>query len=255
MFENIIMLVRHTNNFYGGYGGYGYGMFFDPTILLIIPAMILALVAQARVSSTFKKYSHVSARRGFTGADVARQLLLSAGITDVTVERIGGNLTDHYDPKSKVLRLSDSVYASSSIAALGVAAHETGHAIQHRESYFPLTFRNAIFPVVNIGSKLSMPLIMLGLVFSFLSGSIILLQIGIILFALVVLFQIVTLPVEFNASRRALKLLGEYNYLSEDELKPARKVLSAAALTYVAAAAVAIANLLRLLLIFGRRDD
>jgi len=253
MFNSIFMLVRQTNAFYGG--GYGFGFLYDPTILLIIPAMILALFAQSRVSSTFNKYSKVASRRGYTGADVARQLLLTAGINDVSVERISGHLTDHYDPKNKVLRLSDSVYASTSIAALGVAAHETGHAIQHRESYFPLTFRTAIFPIVNIGSKLSMPLIMLGLLFGYFSGSNILLLIGIILFATVVFFQIITLPVEFNASSRALKLLGQYNYLSNDEIKPAKKVLSAAALTYVAAAAVAIANLLRLLLIFSRRND
>ncbi len=253
MLDSIFMLVRQTNGFYGG--GYGFGFLYDPTILLIIPAMILALFAQSRVSSTFDKYSKVSSRRGYTGADVARQLLLSAGINDVSVERISGHLTDHYDPKGKVLRLSDSVYASSSIAALGVAAHETGHAIQHRESYFPLTFRTAIFPVVNIGSKLSMPLIMIGLLFGYFSGSNILLLIGIILFATVVFFQIITLPVEFNASSRALKLLGQYNYLSNDEIAPAKKVLSAAALTYVAAAAVAISNLLRLLLIFSRRND
>jgi len=253
MFDNIFMLVRQSNGFYGGMGGFGF--LYDPTVLLIIPAMILALFAQARVSSTFNKYSNKPARRGYTGADVARQLLLSAGITDVSVERIAGNLTDHYDPRNKVLRLSDSVFSSKSIAALGVAAHETGHAIQHRESYFPLVFRNAIFPVVNIGSKLSMPLIMLGLLFGYFSGSNFLLLTGIILFATVVFFQIITLPVEFNASSRALKLLGQYNYLSEDEIKPAKKVLSAAALTYVAAAAVAISNLLRLLLIFGRRSD
>ena len=235
--------------------GYGYGMYFDWTILLIIPAMILAMIAQTKVTSTFNKYSQTPSRRGYTGADVARQLLLSAGITDVSVELVRGSLTDHYDPKNKVLRLSESVFGSNSIAAVGVAAHETGHAIQHNQGYAPLSFRTAIYPVVNIGSKISMPLIILGLFFSFFSGSILLLKIGIILFAAVVLFQLVTLPVEFNASSRALKLLGEYNYLSDDELKLAKKVLSAAALTYVAAAAVAVANLLRLLVILGRRDD
>lgn len=255
MFENIIMLARHvssTNGFYGG--GFGYG-FFDPTMLIIIPAMILALFAQAKVSSTFNKYSTLISKQGYTGADVARQLLLSAGITDVTVERISGNLTDHYDPKNKVLRLSDSVFGSKSVAALGVAAHETGHAIQHRESYFPLTFRTAIFPIVNIGSKLSMPLILIGLLFGYFSASNSILLVGIIMFALVVFFQVITLPVEFNASSRAIKLLGQYNYLSPDEIKPAKKVLSAAALTYVAAAAVSIAQILRLLLIFNRRND
>lgn len=257
MFENIIMLTKHisnTNGYYGGFGGFGYG-FFDPTMLIVIPAMILAMFAQARVSSTFNKYASVASRGGYTGADVARQLLLSAGITDVSVERIAGSLTDHYDPKNKVLRLSDSVFGSRSIAALGVAAHETGHAIQHRESYFPLTFRTAIFPVVNIGSKLSMPLIILGLVLGYFNFGNTILFAGIILFSLVVFFQLVTLPVEFNASSRALKLLNQYNYLSSDEMKPAKKVLSAAALTYVAAAAVSISQLLRLLFIFNRRND
>ncbi len=255
MFDGFIMLVNHisSNNGFMGYG-LGYG-FFDPTMLVIIPAMIFALYAQSKVSTTFSKYSNVHSRRGYTGADVARQLLLASGITDVSVERISGHLTDHYDPTHKVLRLSDSVYNATSIAALGVAAHETGHAIQHKEGYFPLTFRTAIFPIVNIGSKLSMPLIVIGLLFGFWSGSNLLLLIGIIMFALVVFFQIVTLPVEFNASSRALRLLSDYNYLSPDEIQPARKVLSAAAMTYVAAAAVAISNLLRFLLIFNRRRD
>lgn len=254
--NSIFMLVRRVSGYYGGMGGYGFGYgFFDPTMLIIIPAMILAVFAQAKVSSTFNKYSSLMSRRGYTGADVARQLLLSAGITDVAVEKIKGSLTDHYDPKSKVLRLSESVFDSKSVAALGVAAHETGHAIQHRESYFPLTFRTAIFPVVNIGSKLSMPLIILGLVLGYFNFGNMILFAGIILFSLVVFFQIVTLPVEFNASSRALKLLGQYNYLSSDEIKPAKKVLSAAALTYVAAAAVSITQLLRLLVIFGRRND
>ncbi len=254
--NSVFMLVKQVSGYYDGMGmgGFGYG-FFDPTMLIIIPAMIFAMIAQARVSSTFNKYSSVPSRQGYTGADVARQLLLSAGITDVTVERISGNLTDHYDPKNKVLRLSDSVFGSKSVVALGVAAHETGHAIQHRESYFPLTFRTAIFPVVNIGSKLSMPLIIIGLVLGYFSFSNTILLAGIILFSLVVFFQLITLPVEFNASSRALKLLGQYNYLSSDELKPAKKVLSAAALTYVAAAAVYIAQILRLLLIFNRRND
>ncbi len=253
MFDFITMLAKNTNDFFS-MASFGYG-FFDPTMLIILPAMILALFAQAKVSSTFNKYSNVMSRQGYTGADVARQLLLSAGITDVSVEHIAGSLTDHYDPKNKVLRLSDSVYNSRSIAALGVAAHETGHAIQHRESYFPLTFRTAIFPIVNIGSKLSMPLILIGLLIGYFGQDNWLLFAGIILFATVVFFQIITLPVEFNASSRAIKLLGQYNYLAPDEIKPAKKVLSAAALTYVAAAAVAISQLIRLLLIFNRRND
>lgn len=228
---------------------------YDPTMILIIPAFILSFYAQMKVNSTFNKYSKVPSVKGYTGADVARQLLNMAGIYDVSVEHIRGNLTDHYDPTNKVLRLSDTVYNSRSVAALGVAAHETGHAIQHKEGYAPLSFRTAIFPIVNIGSKLSGPLIMLGLFFGFLRGSAALLLAGIVLFALVVLFQIVTLPVEFNASSRAIRLLEEQAFLTTEEVKPARKVLSAAALTYVAAAAVALLNLLRFLLIFARRND
>ncbi len=228
---------------------------FDPTMLIIIPAAILSFYAQSKVSSTFNKYSRLASARGYTGADVARQLLNMAGIHDVSVEHIRGSLTDHYDPSHKVLRLSDSVYDSRSVAALGVAAHETGHAIQHNVGYVPLAFRSAIFPIVNISSKISTPLIMLGLIFGFLGGSNFLLMAGIILFASVVFFQFITLPVEFNASRRALQLLDEHSFLTPEEMKPARKVLSAAALTYVAAAAVALSNLLRLLLIFSRRND
>lgn len=228
---------------------------YDPTMIIIIPALILSMYAQWKVNSTFNTYSRVASVKGYTGADVARQLLNMAGIYDVSVEHIRGNLTDHYDPTNKVLRLSDSVYNSRSIAALGVAAHETGHAIQHKEDYAPLSFRTAIFPMVNIGSKLSGPLIMLGLIFGFLRGSSALLLAGIVLFALVVLFQLVTLPVEFNASARAIRLLDEHAFLTPQEIKPARKVLSAAALTYVAAAAVSLLNLLRLLLIFSRRND
>lgn len=230
-------------------------MFFDPTMLIIIPAAILSFYAQSKVSSTFNKYSRVASVKGYTGADVARQLLSMAGINDVSVEHIRGNLTDHYDPAHKVLRLSDSVYGSRSVAALGVAAHETGHAIQHNVGYVPLAFRSAIFPLVNISSKLSSPLIMIGLIFGFMKGSNFLLLAGIFLFSAVVLFQFVTLPVEFNASSRAIKLLEEHSFLTPQEIKPAKKVLSAAALTYVAAAAVALSNILRLLLIFSRRND
>jgi len=228
-------------------------MFYDWTILIVIPAAILSMVAQSKVSSTFQKYSRIRNTRGYTGADVARMLLNNAGITDVTVEAIRGNLTDHYDPSNKVLRLSDPVYGSNSIAALGVAAHETGHAIQHNKSYMPLSIRTAIYPIVNISSKLSNPLIMIGLLFGCFSRSWIILEIGIILFSAVVFFQIITLPVEFNASRRAINLLEEYNFLNSDEIEPAKKVLSAAAMTYVAAAAVAISNLIRLILIANNR--
>lgn len=229
--------------------------YFDWTILIIIPAAILAMLAQSKVNTTFNKYSRIASLRGYTGADVAKQLLQFSGISDVTVEPIRGNLTDHYDPRNKVLRLSEPVYNSRSIAALGVAAHETGHAIQHNLGYAPLSIRTSIYPIVNISSKLSMPLIMIGLIFGFMSGSNFFLQLGIILFSAVVLFQIITLPVEFNASSRAIDLLERYSFLSSDEIEPAKKVLNAAAMTYVASAAVAISNLIRLLLISGRRND
>lgn len=225
-------------------------MFFGPSIIILIPAMILAFYAQSKVSSTFRKYSNHRNVRGYTGAQVAEMMLRRSGISDVRVEHIRGNLTDHYDPRNKVLRLSDSVYNSQSVAAVGVAAHECGHAIQHNTGYAFLTIRNAIVPVVNLGSRLSMPLIILGL----FAGQYFI-QLGIYMFAAVVAFQLFTLPVEFNASSRALAILEGESYLSYDEMEPAKKVLSAAALTYVAAAAVAIANLLRLILIFGGRDD
>ncbi len=235
---------------------HGLGFYFDPTMILIIPAIILSIWAQSKVSNTFNRYSSVPAAKGYTGADVARQLLNIAGITDVTVEHISGSLTDHYDPKNKVLRLSDPVFNSKSIAAIGVAAHETGHAIQHDTDYLPLSIRTAIFPVVNISSKLAMPLIMLGLVFGFFgSFSNIILNIGIILFSAVVFFQLVTLPVEFNASSRAISLLEDYGFLTNNEIPSAKKFLSAAAMTYVAAAASGVLNLLRLLLISGRRRN
>ena len=223
---------------------------------VVLPAMILALYAQNKVSTTFNKYSKVSNRNGYTGADVARQLLSMSGINDVRVERIHGHLTDHYDPRAKVLRLSDSVYSSTSIAAIGVAAHETGHAIQHDTGYVFLGLRSAMVPITNISSKMAMPMIILGII---LGGSrsfgYTLIEIGILLFAVAVVFALVTLPVEFNASSRAITMLGGYNFLSQEELDPAKKVLSAAAMTYVASATVAIANLLRMILIFGRRND
>lgn len=225
-------------------------MFFGPSIIILIPAMILAFYAQSKVSSTFRKYSNHRNVRGYTGAQVAEMMLRRSGISDVRVEHIRGNLTDHYDPRNKVLRLSDSVYNSQSVAAVGVAAHECGHAIQHNTGYAFLTIRNAIVPVVNLGSRLSMPLIILGLF-----AGVYFIKLGIYMFAAVVAFQLLTLPVEFNASSRALTILEGEGYLSFDEMEPAKKVLSAAALTYVAAAAVAIANLLRLILIFGGRDD
>ncbi len=227
-------------------------------IYILIPAFILALYAQSKVNSTFNKYSRVRSSSGMTGAEVAEELMHRAGIYDVRIERVRGNLTDHYDPAHKVLRLSDPVYSSTSLAAIGVAAHETGHAVQHSVGYAPLSLRSAMVPLTNFSSNLAMPLIFLGILFGYNSGSnfgYILIQGGIILFALAVLFSIVTLPVEFNASSRAVKMLGNYGILSSDELEPVKKVLGAAALTYVAAAISAILSLLRLVLIFGRRDD
>ncbi|MEG1441774.1 MAG: zinc metallopeptidase, partial [Oscillospiraceae bacterium] len=180
--------------------------FFDPTMILLIPALILTIWAQAQVTGTFKKYSEVFNRRGMTGADVARQILDQNGLYNVKIERVSGNLTDHFDPTTNVVRLSDSTYASQSVGAIGVAAHEVGHAVQHATGYAPIRFRNAIVPVVNICSKLSMPLLFIGLIFSYSGGFFpILIQVGIWLFAGTVLFQLVTLPVEFNASNRALK--------------------------------------------------
>ena len=216
---------------------YGYGI--DGWYFLVILMAFVCMFAQFNVGSVFKRYSKVPNARGYTGADVARMLLHLNGINDVQVEHISGNLTDHYDPIKKVLRLSDSVYGSKSIAALGVAAHETGHAVQHAKGYVPLTVRSAIFPVVSFSSKLAMPLFIIGL----LMGSLI--------HSYALAFQIITLPVEFNASSRALKMLSDYNYLENSEVSGARKVLTAAALTYVAAAAASLVQLLRLLAILG----
>jgi Zn-dependent membrane protease YugP len=219
----------------------------------------LAFYAQSKVGSTFNKYSRSSNKNGYTGAQVAQMLLSIAGVNDVMIEPVAGELTDHYDPRSKVLRLSQNVYASTSIAALGVAAHETGHAIQHNRGYIFLGLRNAIYPVVDFSSKVSTPLIMLGFILSMFAGPLgrLMLVFGIILFSAVVAFQVITLPVEFNASARAIDMLEENNILYKDELKPAKKVLSAAALTYVASAAVSIATLLRyvILLSGNRRED
>ncbi len=220
-------------------------------IVFVLPAILLAMWAQMKVNSTFKKYSNVFSARGITGADVAQRLLGAYGIHNVSVERVAGNLTDHFDPRTNVIRLSDSVYGSNSVAAIGVAAHETGHAIQHHLGYKPIKIRNAFVPITNIGSHLAIPLVILGLILSFPG----LAYFGIILFSAVVLFQLITLPVEFDASHRAIKVLDEQGILENEELKGARKVLSAAAMTYVAAAAVAIGNLLRLLSIVGNRRD
>ena len=230
-----------------------YFPYFDPTYILVIIGVILSLIASARVKSTFAKYSRVRSHSGLTGAEAAEKVLHHAGIYDVSIENVQGQLTDHYDPRKKVLRLSDSVYGSNSIAAIGVAAHECGHAIQHQNAYAPLKIRSALVPVANFGSFLAWPLILVGLL---LAGSQTLIDIGIILFSTAVLFQLVTLPVEFNASRRAIQRLSESGILHYEELNQSKKVLNAAALTYVAAAAATILQLLRLVLLFGgRRRD
>lgn len=235
-----------------GYGYSGYG--FDSTYLLVLIGAVLCIWAQMRVKSTYKKYARVRSRSGMTGAQAAQRILQLSGIYDVRIEHVRGELTDHYDPSGKVLRLSDSVYGSDSIAAIGVAAHECGHAVQHDKGYAPLNFRTALVPVANIGSRIGIPIIILGAILSMNQP---LIHIGIWVFALAVLFQLVTLPVEYNASGRALAMLGNYGMLAQDEVKGCRKVLSAAALTYVAAAATAVLQLLRLILLFGggRRRD
>ena len=224
-----------------------YGWYFDPTMLLILPALLLAMWAQFRVQSTFRKYSDVPSAQGWTAAEMAAELLARNGLGDVRVERVRGSLTDHYDPRTNTLRLSDTVYGSTSLAALGVAAHECGHAMQDAEGYKPLRIREKIVPVAQIGSWAAMPLFVLGLVMSWEP----LLTAGIIVFSLVVAFYLVTLPVEFDASGRALEQLEGGGYLSSAETDDAGRVLRAAALTYVAAALQAVLQLLRLLVLAG----
>ena len=233
------------------YGGY-YGMYWDPTYILVIIGMVICLLASARVKSTYAKFNRVRSHSGITAAEAAEKILHGAGIYDVEIRHISGDLTDNYDPSNRVLNLSDATFRSSSVAAIGVAAHECGHAIQDARDYAPLRIRGAIVPVVNFGSALSWPIILVGVLLSFNQF---LITLGIILFSLTVLFQLVTLPVEFNASSRALQILGDSHILYDDELSSARKVLKAAALTYVAGAAASILQLLRLILLFGRRDD
>ncbi len=234
-------------------------MYFDYTYLvLVLPCVILAMWASANVNSTFKKYDKQFSSRRITGAEAAQRVLNANGVGGVRIERISGNLTDHYDPRDNVIRLSDSVYNSSSTAAIGVACHEAGHAVQYAQHYAPIKLRAAIIPITNIGSKLAMPLILIGLLFSF-GGyyNYAFIYAGIACFGLSLVFQLVTLPVEFNASRRAMQAISQSGILTEDEQVGARKTLTAAALTYVAATAVALAQLLRLLVIFGgrSRDD
>lgn len=224
----------------------------DPTYILVIIGVILCMAASANVNSTYNKYSRYRTQSGITGAQAAQRLLQSQGIYDVRVEHVSGSLTDHYDPRTKVVRLSDAVYNATSVAAIGVAAHECGHAMQHANGYLPLTIRGSLVPVANLGSAISWPLIIIGLLLG--RGSF-LIQLGIILFCAVVLFQLVTLPVEFNASARGLRLLENNGILYGEELKASTKVLRAAALTYVAGAASSILQLLRLLILFGNRND
>ena len=234
--------------------GFGYPMFygFDRTYLLVLVAAIFSMWASARVNSTYSKYAKVRSMQGLTGAEAAQRILYYAGLSNIRVEHVSGNLTDHYDPKSKVLRLSDSTYSSASVAAIGVAAHECGHAIQDAEGYSPLRLRSTLVPAANLGSRLGIPIILLGVL---LGSNYTLVQVGIWVFSLAVLFQLVTLPVEFNASGRAMRILGDRGILGQEELGMCKKVLSAAAMTYVAAAAASIMQLLRLVLLFGRRRD
>ena len=232
---------------------YYYG--FDWTyVVLVLPCILLSLWASANVNSTFKRYSGQYSRRGLTGAQAAERVLRSNGVTNVRIERVSGNLTDHFDPRSNVIRLSDNVYGNTSTAAIGVACHEAGHAVQYAQDYAPIRIRSAVIPATNLGSKLAMPLILLGLLIG-LKGdlSYFLVYLGIGCFGLSLVFQLVTLPVEFDASRRAMAAIAQSELLTEEEQRGARKTLTAAALTYVAATAVALSQLLRLLVLFGGR--
>ena len=230
--------------------------YWDPTYILVVIGAVICMIASARVKGTFNKYSQLRSMSGMNGAQVALRVLQAAGIYDVQVRHVSGSLTDHYDPRTKTVNLSDPVYNATSVAALGVAAHECGHAIQHAKSYAPLSIRSALVPVANFGSMLAWPVILIGLFFNTRSSGLII-DIGILLFSAAVLFQLVTLPVEFDASRRALVMLRTQGILADDELKYTRRVLKSAALTYVASAAAAILQLLRIILITNgrRRDD
>ncbi len=230
------------------YGYYGIDYTY---LILVVPALIISLIAQFRVKSAFSRYSQERCVSGLTGAETARRILALNGINDIRIEHISGDLTDHYSPTEKVIRLSDSVYNAQTIAAVGVAAHECGHAVQYAVGYAPIKLRNAIIPVTNIGSTLSFPILLIGLLLNFQT----LVLVGIALFSLVTLFQLITLPVEFDASRRALKTIDERGMLTQEEYAGAKKVLSAAAMTYVAALLTSLAQLIRLLILFGRRSD
>lgn len=244
------LLASTINQFYryGGRGGYVYG--FDWTYVLVLIGLVISLIASANVKSTFAKYAKVRSASGLTGAEAAAKVLRLSGITDVRIEHVSGSLTDHYDPRSKVLRLSDSTYSSNSIAAVCVAAHECGHAVQHQVGYGPLVLRSTLVPAANFGSQAAWPVFILGLIMQMRP----LLTVGIVLFSLAVLFQLVTLPVEFNASSRALHILENNGVLGVSETSAGRKVLGAAALTYVASLAASILQLLRLIIIAGGRN-
>lgn len=226
---------------------YGFDIYY---LILVVPALIIAMVAQAKVKSAFNKYSKVYSSRGYTASDITRRILDDNGLREIRIEHIAGELTDHYDPAAGAIRLSDSVINSNSVAAIGVAAHEAGHAIQRKNDYVPIKVRNSILPVVQIASHVAIPLAVLGYIFSHT-----LMTVGIMLFAVTVFFQLVTLPVEFDASRRALKTLSESGYLEGEELNGAKKVLTAAAMTYLSSALVAVMNLLRLVILANNRRD
>lgn len=226
--------------------------YFDSYYLIfVVPAIIISMIAQFRVQSTYRKYAQLMASRHVTAKEVVQQILIQNGLSHVGIERVQGSLTDHYDPRANVIRLSDTVYGDTSVASIGVAAHEAGHAVQYATGYTPIKIRNAVLPAANIGSRLSMPLILIGILFSMPA----LVEVGILLFSLVLLFQLITLPVEFNASRRAIRTLSQGNILQGEELTGAKKVLSAAAMTYVAAALVSALQLLRLVLLSRRRRN
>ena len=235
--------------YYGGLMGY----YFDPTWILVIIGAVLSMAASAKVNSTFNKYSKVRSMTGMTGEDAAKRLLNSQGIYDVTVRPVKGQLTDHYDPRTKTVNLSESVFHSTSVAAIGVAAHECGHAMQDNVGYVPLKLRGAIVPVANIGSQAAFPLIIIGVLIGGMGSPLV--NIGLILFSLAVIFQLITRPVELNASRRAITLLDQVGILGGQEVNQTRKVLGAAALTYVAALAASVLQLLRLVILFGGRRD
>ena len=237
---------------YYSYGyGRGLGMGADPMYLLVIIMAVVCMIASYRVNSVYKRYNRIRSMSGMTGAQVAIEILRRNGVNDVSVQHVAGNLTDHYDPRTRVVNLSDATYGSNSVAAIGLAAHECGHVMQHQTGYLPLQIRSTLVPAANIGSKAGVPIIILGMILSFSP----LITIGIVVFSLAVLFQLVTLPVEFDASHRALVMLEEYGILGPEEVDDSRKVLSAAAMTYVASAAAAVVQLLRLVLLNNRRRD